>query len=105
MDKEKLSAEELVILVKEWGVKHGITNPFTQYAKVIEETGEIAHELTRGNYKTLAMYDAIGDTLVTLIIFADILEIDPLEALREAYEEIKGRTGHTVNGGFVKEEQ
>lgn len=75
-----------------------------QYAKVIEEAGEIAHELTRNNLQTPELVDAIGDTLVTVIILADILGIDPVEALGKAYNIIKERKGHT-NGNFVKEEQ
>lgn len=98
--------EVLVEAVKQWGRDHNITNPFAQYTKVVEEVGEIAHELTRDNLGTLAMEDAIGDTLVTVIILADIVGIDPMMALSNAYNNIKDRKGHTVEGGnFVKEEQ
>lgn len=105
MKPEKtLSAEEIVNLVSEWGRSHQITDPIRQYAKVIEEAGEIAHELTRNNFQSPALVDAIGDTLVTVIILADILGIDPVEALEKAYNIIKDRSGHT-DGNFIKEEQ
>jgi NTP pyrophosphatase (non-canonical NTP hydrolase) len=69
-----------------------------------EEVGEIAHELTRGNLKTVEMKDALGDTAVTLIILADILGFDIVRCLEIAYDEIKNRKGQTKDGSFVKEE-
>lgn len=98
-----MTLDELVDAVRAWGVEHKIDNPYTQYAKMIEEAGEIAHELTRDHLHTLAMEDAIGDTFVTLIILADILGIDLKTALSEAYEVISKRKGSTVNGNFIKE--
>lgn len=95
---------ELIELVKRWGYNHNITDATMQYAKMNEEVGEIAHALTRGNADKLEMVDAIGDTLVTLIIFADILGYDILDCLAEAYEQIRERTGETRNGSFVKDE-
>ena len=48
--------------------------------------------------------DAIGDTLVTIIVLAHQLDLDVTECLSIAYEEIKNRKGKMVNGTFVKEE-
>lgn len=93
---------ELIKATKNWGREKGINNPIMQYAKINEEIGEIAHELTRGNLKTSAMADAIGDVLVTLIIFADILGFDLEQCLRTAYNEIKERQGENIDGAFVK---
>lgn len=99
-----MNLEELVDAVREWGREHKINNPYTQYVKMIEEAGELAHELVRGNLHTLGMEDAVGDTFVTLIILADILEIDLKAALAEAYGVISKRKGSTVNGNFIKGE-
>ena len=46
----------------------------------------------------------MGDVLVTLIILAKQLEIDPSECLDLAYNKIAKRKGKTINGIFVKEE-
>lgn len=73
------------------------------YAKIGEEKGEIAKELTRNNIHSPEMQDAIGDTLVTIIIFADILGYDARECLQMAYNEIKDRKGKTINDSFVKD--
>lgn len=95
--------EALMAQVKAWGREKGIDNPIMQYAKFIEEAGEIAHELTRNHYKTDEMEDALGDTLVTLIILADILGYDLQDCLAEAYGVISKRTGKTIDGSFIKD--
>ena len=95
--------------VIQWGREKGLHDPKAQLNKVIEEVGEIAHEITRNNYDIAALdqpdelFDAIGDTLVTVIILADMLHIDPIAALQEAYGVIKNRKGETKNGTFVRE--
>ena len=94
---------DLVDGVKQWGKDRELHDPIMQYAKMNEEVGEIAHELTRGNLDSEELKDAIGDTAVTLIILADILGFNFEECLRKAYKEIKGRTGKTENGSFVKD--
>lgn len=97
-----LTPETLITTVRDWGREKGINNDLMQYAKLNEEVGEIAHELTRG--RTTDMKDALGDTFVTLIILADILGFDIIDCLLAAYEEIKDRKGTNINGSFVKEE-
>lgn len=90
--------------VVEWGRDREINNPAMQFAKLNEEVGEIAHELTRKHLHTDEMADSLGDTLVVLIILADILGYDLRECLRGAYDVIKDRRGRTEDGNFIKEE-
>lgn len=99
-----MTTNGLIEAVKKWGHKRSLYDPIMQYAKLNEEVGEIAHELTRNNWESEEIMDAIGDTLVTLIIFADILDIDIRTALDYAYNEIKDRKGITQNGTFIKEQ-
>lgn len=102
---------DVITDIIQWGRDKGLDDPKAQLNKVIEEVGEIAHEITRNNYDLEALeqpdelYDAIGDTLVTVIILSDILNIDPMEALEEAYDAIKNRHGKTKNGTFVKDNE
>lgn len=100
-----LSSEicETLCSVIAWGREKGLNDPKAQLNKVIEEVGEIAHEITRNKLDTPELKDAIGDTLVTVIILSDILGIDPMGALDEAYNVIKDRKGKTSNGTFVRE--
>jgi len=41
--------------------------------------------------------------LVTIIILSYQLGLSPEECLQSAYDEIKARTGKTVNGVFIKD--
>lgn len=102
--------EHYMGLVEKWGVEHGITNEFSQFAKMIEEVGELSHELCRHHcgkdiVPSAETLDAVGDVLVTLIIFCDIIGVDPKGCLALAYEAISDRKGKTIDGCFVKEEQ
>ena len=97
--------------VKQWGRNKKIVNPVMQFAKINEEVGELGHELVRGycgggdSVPSQETVDAIGDILVTVIIFADIIGVDPLEALQLSYDTIKGRKGVTKDGSFIKEDE
>lgn len=97
-------SDDLFKQVIDWGRERNITNPDKQLCKVLEEVGEMAHEICRSQYTSEDMQDSIGDSLVTIIILADILNFDPLFCLQEAYNTIKDRKGETRNGCFEKEE-
>ena len=99
-----VETDALIDSVIEWGRDKKISDPVMQYAKVNEEIGEIAHELTRSRLYSSEMMDALGDTLVTIIILADILHFDIRDCLEEAYSVIKDRHGKTIKGSFVKDE-
>ena len=95
--------------MKQWGRDKKLNDPVMQFAKINEEIGEAAHELTRGRcggtdqVPSQETIDAIGDILVTVIIFADIIGVDPAGALQVAYGIISSRSGKTVNGSFIKD--
>jgi NTP pyrophosphatase (non-canonical NTP hydrolase) len=69
---------------------------------VLEEVGETAGALLKGNETEIK--DGIGDSFVTLIILSKQLGLSPTECLEAAWNEIKDRTGKTVDGVFVKNE-
>ena len=78
-----------------------------QWMRITEEVGEIRDVLlkpTKFTEPQAALKDAIGDTLVTIIVLAHQLDLDVTECLGIAYEEIKNRKGKMVNGTFIKEE-
>lgn len=85
-----------------WGKEKGINSIDKQTVKLMEECGELAHEIVRSRYNSLEVKDAIGDIGVVLIILADLLGLDFGACLQEAYDVIKDRTGSVVNGSFVK---
>ena len=92
-------------LIKEWGREKGINNPDKQTVKLIEEVGELAHEICRGKYDSDELKDAFGDIQVVLIILGDMLGIDVEQCKKDAYNVIKNRTGHNVDGSFVKDNE
>lgn len=94
---------ELVMAVEKWSKDKDLHNqdPNRQALKVWEESGEVGAALSRGKMDDLK--DAIGDTVVTLIILAQQHGWSIEECLQYAYDEIKDRKGETKNGTFVKE--
>lgn len=100
---------ELITKVNEWADERNLkqADPKIQWMRVTEEVGEIRDVLlkpTKFTEPQAALKDAIGDTLVTIIVLAHQLDLDVTECLSIAYEEIKNRKGKMVNGTFVKEE-
>lgn len=95
---------ELIKAVEQWSIDKGLHNGNRdrQALKVWEESGEIAKAMSRNRIEELK--DGIGDTVVTLIILAQQHGWTLEECLQYAYDEIKGRTGKTINGTFIKSE-
>ena len=92
--------------VLNWADERGILENGTldgQTLKFCEEAGEVAGAVAKKNGVLLA--DALGDTLVTMIIISSISGIELENAMDVAWNEIKDRTGHlTEEGVFVKDE-
>ena len=96
---------QLIQATIEWGNQRGLIqerNASRQMLKVMEEVGELAGSLAKN--KRDETIDAIGDSLVTIIILSAQLGLDPTECLQTAYNEIANRKGKTVDGVFVKEQ-
>lgn len=98
-----METDKLIKKVIQWGRLRQLVDPKAQMNKVIEEVGEIAHEVTRNRYGD-DFKDAIGDSLVTIIVLSDIAGFDPMICLESAYNEIKDRKGATEESTFIKEE-
>lgn len=100
---------DLINKINHWADERSLkqADPKIQWMRVTEEVGEIRDVLlkpTKFTEPQAALKDAIGDTLVTIIVLAHQLDLDVTECLSIAYEEIKNRKGKMVNGTFVKEE-
>ena len=65
--------DEIMHDVVVWGRNKKIDDPVMQFAKMNEEVGELAHELTRARFHNSAVEDALGDIFVTLIILLPCL--------------------------------
>ena len=100
---------KLIDKVNHWADERSLkqADPKIQWMRVTEEVGEIRDVLlkpTKFTEPQAALKDAIGDTLVTIIVLAHQLDLDVTECLGIAYEEIKNRKGKMINGTFVKED-
>jgi len=117
--------QETIDKVVQWGFEKGILGPHGggtvegQLKKFHEEAGEVIESVSRylGCKETFEIMggpcslpranketkDAIGDTLVTLILLARMLDTDLDECLNAAYDVISKRTGTMKNGVFVKD--
>ena len=99
-----MDLNNLVEKVEQWSVSHNIhvSKPEKQFLKVSEEFGEIAAALARGDEEEFV--DAIGDTVVTLVILAQQKGYTLGHCLESAYNVIAEREGETIDGVFVKKE-
>ena len=89
----------------QWGVDRNFYNKFhgttalKQFAKLVEEVGEMAGNLSRGK----DIKDDIGDCLVVLTGIAKLSGTSLEDCWEVAWNDIKYRKGEMVDGVFVKE--
>lgn len=89
--------------VRKWARTRNLTSEGdakTQALKICEEVGELARSILKKDGKELT--DAIGDTLVTLVVLADILDLKAEDCWLDAIDIIKNRKGKMINGTFIK---
>jgi len=100
-----MSYANVEMKIIQWGEARGIvqnSTPYAQAMKTQEELNELFEAIE--DKDVAAMKDAYGDILVTLIMGCACADLDLVECLKGAYDEIKHRKGHlTKDGIFVKE--
>lgn len=96
-----MKAEEIEQKLNEWRKQRNLSDPKSQGLKVVEEVGELAAAINKEDPEKLV--DSIGDTLVTVILLAQMKHLDAFRCLESAWNVIKDRKGKTVDGSFVKE--
>ena len=75
-----------------------------QLCKLMEEVGELATDFNkraRNAEHQRHLVDSFGDTLVTLVIFAQQNGLSMEECWDKAWSHIANRTGETVDGTFI----
>lgn len=90
--------------IKQWAIERNLhtADPKAQLVKLMEESGELAEAIGKGREKE-EILDAIGDCVVVLTILGMQTGVDIVEAVEQAYEEIKDRQGMMIGGVFVKD--
>jgi len=92
--------------IRDWAGERGLYtkgDTKTQFAKLVEETGELAQAILKKDDAEFA--DAIGDMVVVLTNLAHLGGTTIEECIDSAYDVISKRTGKMVNGTFVKDEK
>lgn len=93
-------------LIRSWAKEKGIFDKGdvkSQFIKLVEEVGELAHSIDRSNADEFA--DAIGDCVVVLTSLAYLGGTSIEYCINSAYDEIKNRKGKMENGTFIKDGQ
>ena len=98
---------DFIAKINEWAISHGLDkgNPKIEWMKVTEEIGEIRDVFLKPNDfddPEMALKDAIGDSIVTLVVLCLQLGYDVEECLKIAYNNIKDRQGVMIDDNFVK---
>ena len=88
--------------VRDWGKIRGMesSDPLVQYMRFQQEGNEILEALLFEDEEEFR--DAIGDTIVTLIILAGTKGYNAENCLQEAFDVIKLRKGLNKGGSFVR---
>lgn len=78
------------------------SSPETQLLKAVSELGELADATIKKEPEKIR--DGVGDVMVCLVNYCALQDIDLVNCMYEAYDEIKHRKGTLMpNGVFVKE--
>lgn len=100
-----MSYSELELKVLRWSEARKIipnSTPLAQWTKAMEEMDELRRGIAWNNLDETK--DAVGDVMVCLINICALLDINLVDCLALAYEEIKDRKGYMNDEGiFVKE--
>ena len=99
-----MSYANIEIKVIQWAEARRIipnAKPHTQLMKAVSEMGELCDAELKGNMSMVK--DGVGDVLVCLINYCALKDINLVNCIEEAYEQIKDRKGTTLpDGTFVK---
>ena len=95
--------KELINKVEQWFVDRNLhsLNGAGQLTKLTEEVRELEDAFISDD--RVEEIDAVGDILVVLIGYCMQRDLDIMDCLASAYEEIKDRKGKVINDVFVKE--
>ena len=78
------------------------STPFAQAMKAVEEINELVDALRED--KREDAIDAVGDTVVCLINVCALMDVNLVDCLEAAYQQIKDRKGYMNEQGiFVKQ--
>jgi NTP pyrophosphatase (non-canonical NTP hydrolase) len=100
-----MSYANIEIKIIQWAEARRIipnSTPATQLLKAMSEMGELADATLKHDRE--AMEDAVGDVMVCLVNFCALQDLNLVDCMEVAYDQIKNRKGTLLpNGLFVKD--
>ena len=100
-----MSYADVEIKIIQWAEARKIipnSNPESQLLKAVSEMGELADATIKHDKE--AVIDAVGDVMVCLINYCVLQDINLVNCMEVAYDQIKNRKGILLpNGVFQKE--
>jgi NTP pyrophosphatase (non-canonical NTP hydrolase) len=100
-----MSYANVEIKIIQWAEQRKIipnSTPETQLLKAMSELGELADATIKHDKE--AVIDAVGDVMVCLINYCALQDLNLVNCMEVAYDQIKNRKGTLLpNGLFVKD--
>ena len=100
-----MSYAEVELQIIRWAEARKIipnSNPETQLLKAMSELGELADATIKKDRD--AIVDAVGDVMVCLVNYCALQDLNLIDCMEVAYDQIKNRKGTLLsNGLFVKD--
>ena len=103
--ESEMSYADIEIKIIQWAEARKIipnSNPESQLLKAVSEIGELADATIKKDRE--AIVDSVGDVMVCLINYCALQDINLVNCMEIAYDQIKNRKGILLpNGVFQKE--
>jgi len=100
-----MSYAQVEIKIIQWSESRKIipnSTPEVQLLKAVSEMGELADATIKKDKE--AVVDAVGDVMVCLINYCALQDINLVDCMEVAYDQIKNRKGTLLPNGVFKKE-
>lgn len=100
-----MSYADVEIKIIQWAEARRIipnSNPESQLLKAVSEMGELADATIKNDQE--AIVDAVGDVMVCLINYCALQDINLVDCMEVAYDQIKNRRGSLLPNGVFKKD-
>jgi NTP pyrophosphatase (non-canonical NTP hydrolase) len=100
-----MSYANIEIKIIQWAEARRIipnSNPESQLLKAVSEMGELADATIKNDQE--AIVDAVGDVMVCLINYCALQDINLVDCMEVAYDQIKNRRGSLLPNGVFKKD-
>jgi len=100
-----MSYAEVELQIIRWAEARKIipnSNPETQLLKAVSEMGELADATIKNDKE--AIVDSVGDVMVCLVNYCALQDLNLVDCMEVAYDQIKNRRGTLLPNGVFKKD-